>query len=197
MRFGNACSCSALFRDAWKRFSSRVRKGTFPHWRAGFSQAIAKGTLRESMESMPVNNALQLDLVLGLAKQRLGDGDLSPRLAECLNDFLAGIGHETLSFEKQCEAYAAAYKDFYEPFFLKFPGTLENLLLNMVFRSVFPFGIGIFAKQKAIEPARQYALLVTEFALIKGLLIGVAGSPQASVLSRRCGANGPVGNEAL
>ncbi len=151
-------------------------QGNFSALESGFSQAIAKGTLRESMESMPFNNALQLDLVLGLAKQRLGDVDLNPRLAQCLNDFLAGIGHETLSFEKQCEAYAAAYKDFYEPFFLKFPGTLENLLLNMVFRSVFPFGIGIFAKKKAIEPARQYALLVTEFALIKGLLIGVAAS---------------------
>jgi len=151
-------------------------QGNFSALETGFSQAIAKGTLRESMESMPVNNALQLSLVLGLAKQRLGDGNLNPRLAECLNDFLAGIGHETLSYEKQCEAYAAAYKDFYEPFFLKSPGTLENLLLNMVFRSVFPFGIGIFAKQKAIEPARQYALLVTEFALVKGLLIGVAGS---------------------
>ncbi len=151
-------------------------QGNFSALETGFSQAIATGTLRESMESMPVNNALQLDLVLGLAKQRLGDVDLNPRLAQCLNDFLAGIGHETLSFEKQCEAYAAAYKDSYEPFFLKFPGTLENLLLNMVFRSMFPFGIGIFAKKKAIEPARQYALLVTEFALIKGLLIGVAGS---------------------
>lgn len=151
-------------------------QGNFSALETGFSQAIAQGTLRESMESMPVNNALQLDLVLGLAKQRLGDGNLNPRLAECLNAFLAGIGHQTLSFEKQCEAYAAAYKDFYEPFFLKSPGALENLLLNMVLRSVFPFGIGIFARPKAIEPARQYALLVTEFALIKGLLIGVAGS---------------------
>src|SRR5580704_4363576 len=151
-------------------------QGNFSALETGFSQAIAKGTLRESMESMPANNALQLDLVLGLAKQRLGATDFSPRLADCLNDFLAGIGHESLSFEQQCEAYAAAYKDFYEPFFLKFPGTLENLLLNMVLRSVFPFGTGIFANPKAIEPARQYALLVMEFALIKGLLIGVAGS---------------------
>jgi lysine-N-methylase len=151
-------------------------QGNFSALETGFSQAIAKGALRESIESMPANNALQLDLVLSLAKQRLGAGNFSPRLAECLNDFLAGVGHETLSFEKQCEAYAAAYKDFYEPFFLKFPGALENLLLQMVFRSVFPFGTGIFANQKAIEPARQYALLATEFALIKGLLIGVAGS---------------------
>jgi lysine-N-methylase len=125
---------------------------------------------------MPANNALQLDLVMSLAKLRREAAGISPRLADCLSAFLAGIGHETLSFEKQCDAYAAAYKDFYEPFFLKFPGTLENLLLNMVLRSVFPFGIEIFANPKAIEPVRQYALLVTEFALIKGLLIGVAGS---------------------
>ena len=151
-------------------------QGNFSALETGFSQAITEGIPRESMESMPVNNALQLDLVVGLVKQRLEAGSVGPRLAECLNAFLEGIGHETLSFEKQCEAYAAAYKDFYEPFFLKFPGTLENLLLNMVFRAVFPFGAEIFAGQKAIQPARQYALLVTEFALIKGLLIGVAGS---------------------
>jgi lysine-N-methylase len=152
-------------------------QGNFSALETGFSQAIAQGTLRKSMESMPANNALQLDLVLCLAKLPLGAGnDVRPRLIECLNVFLAGIGHGTLSFEKQCEAYAAAYKDFYEPFFLKFPGTLENLLLNMVFRSAFPFGTGIFANQKTVEPARQYALLVTEFALIKGLLIGVAGA---------------------
>jgi lysine-N-methylase len=153
-------------------------QGNFSALETGFSQAIAQGTLRESIESMPVNNALQLGMVLGLARQRLGEGNLSPRLGAFLNDFLAGIGHNTLSFEKQCEAYAAAYKDFYEPFFLQSPGTLENLLLNMVLRSAFPFGIGISAKQEAIEPARQYALLVTEFALVKGLLIGVAGSRQ-------------------
>jgi lysine-N-methylase len=151
-------------------------KGNFSALETGFSQAIAQGSLRESMESMPANNALQLDLVLGLAKLRREAVAISPRLADCLGAFMAGIDHESLNFEKQCEAYAAAYKDFYEPFFLKYPGTLENLLLNMVFRSVFPFGIGIFADPKAIEPVRQYALLVTEFALIKGLLIGVAGS---------------------
>ena len=153
-------------------------QGDFSALETGFSRAIAKGTLGEAMESMPVNNALQLDLVLGLAKQGTEAANLSPRLAECWNTFMEGIGHETLSFEKQCEAYAAAYNDFYKPLFLQFPGTLENLLLNMVFRSAFPFGIGIFAKQKAIsiKPAQQYALLVTEFALIKGLLIGVAGS---------------------
>jgi len=150
--------------------------GSFSALQTGFSQAVATGTLRASIESIPVNNPLQLDLVLGLAKQRLESGNLSPRLAECWNTFLAGIGHETLSFEKQCEAYAAAAKDFYEPFFLRHPAMLENLLLNMVFRSMFPFGLEIFQKQTAIEPARQYALLVTEFALIKGLLIGIAGS---------------------
>ncbi len=151
-------------------------QGNFSAMETGFSQAIATGSLRESIESMPVNNGLQLDLVLGLAKLRLQAGNLSPRLAGCWNTFLAGIGYETLSFEKQCEAYAAACQDFYEPFFLKFPSVLENLLLNMVFRSAFPFGLGIFAKQKLLEPARQYALFVTEFALIKGLLIGVAGA---------------------
>ena len=60
-------------------------QGNFSAMETGFSQAIAQGALRESMASMPVNNALQLDMVLGLAKQRLGAADISPRLADCFN----------------------------------------------------------------------------------------------------------------
>jgi lysine-N-methylase len=126
---------------------------------------------------MPANIALQLNLVLSLAKLRFEDGNLGLRLTQCWDGFLAGTGHKSLTFELQCEAYAAACKDFYEPFFLKHPAVLENLLLHMVFRSIFPFGTGVLSRQP-VEPARQYALLVTEFALIKGLLIGIAGHRQ-------------------
>jgi hypothetical protein len=45
----------------------------------------------------------------------------------------------------------------------------------MIFRRVFPFGPQLFDRQVAPEPANQFAFLATDFALIKGLLIGVAG----------------------
>ncbi|MGA2571141.1 MAG: flagellin lysine-N-methylase [Terracidiphilus sp.] len=150
-------------------------KGNFSALESGFTQAIATGTLSASIDTIQANNALQLDLVLGLAKRKVDGGKLSPRLTESWNVFLEGIGGESLPFEKQCEAYAAAYTNFYAPFFLEHPFMLENFLLNKALLALFPFGPDVFSKQGAFEPARQYALLVTEFALIKGLLIGVAG----------------------
>ncbi len=150
-------------------------KGNFSGLETGFTQAIAMGSLRASIDTIAANNPLQLDLVLGLVKQKIRAGELRPRLASCWNAFLEGIGGENLPFDERSAAYAAGYRDFYAPFFDKHPHMLENLILNMVFRTQFPFGAELFTSKAAFEPVRQYALLITEFALIKGLLIGVAG----------------------
>jgi hypothetical protein len=74
----------------------------------------------------------------------------------------------------QKAAYASAYECFYAPFFLKHPHMLENLLINMIISRVFPFGASLFEPETMLEPARQFALLATEFAPTKGLLIGIA-----------------------
>lgn len=173
--------------ELWQRlfllgsFSRRLESlfnenGDYSRMEQGFTHAISVGSLRNSIETIPANNPLQLYMVTELAKLRSASGDLPTRLIEVLDDFMAGIGRDK-SFEEQCTAYALAYKNFYSPFFRQNPGVLENLIINTVFRRAFPFGEEMFSGRKIpIEPARQYALLVTEFALIKGLLIGVAGS---------------------
>ena len=173
--------------ELWQRlfllgsFSRRLEtvlaeNGDYSRMEQGFTSAIATGSLRSSIETLPANNPLQLHMVIELAKLRAVSGDLPLRLVEVLDDFLDGIGRDK-PFEEQCSSYTLAYQDFYSPFFRLHPSVLENLIINMLFRRAFPFGEGMFGgKQVAIEPARQYALLVTEFALMKGLLIGVAGS---------------------
>jgi lysine-N-methylase len=104
---------------------------------------------------------------------------VSPRFAECRSAFFEGIGHDgTVTLECQNAAYASAYERFYAPFFLKHPHMLENLLVNMIISRVFPFGPSLFEPETMLEPARQFALLATEFALIKGLLIGIASYHQ-------------------
>jgi hypothetical protein len=45
----------------------------------------------------------------------------------------------------------------------------------MAFRRLFPFGYKLFDRTATPEPAKEFALLATDFAVIKGLLIGVAG----------------------
>jgi lysine-N-methylase len=163
-----------------RRLEAVVRhevEGGFPALESGFSNAVANGSLRTSIETIPANNALQLDMVLQLI--RLPVSSVAPRFVECRSAFFAGIGHEgAVTWEDQNAAYAAAYQRFYDPFVLQHPHLLENLLVNMIVSRVVPFGPALFQPETMLEPARQYALLATEFALIKGLLIGIAGCHQ-------------------
>jgi len=152
-----------------------VERG-FPALLSDFSAAVASGSLRAKIETIPADLALQLTMVMELAKLGVKSVPCSPRLGETLNAFLQGIaqGNPT-TLEGQCVQYAAAYERFYAPFFLKHPHVLENLLINMIFRKLFPIGNRLFDLAAAPEPAKEFALLATEFALLKGLLIGVAG----------------------
>lgn len=155
-------------------------KGGFPAMLKGFSLAVAQGSLRAAIETLPADLALQLGMVLELVKLRSGQASLSPRLSECLNDFSKGIGYGTeTDLQKMSAEYGMAHEHYYAPFFAQHPYILENYLINMIFRRLFPFGPQMAEKhpgrRAAFEPAKEFALLAIDFALIKGLLIGVAG----------------------
>ena len=162
-----------------RRLEAVVRgeiKGGFPAMFKGFSGAVAKASLSTSIETIPADLALQLGMVLELMKLRASNGHLSPRLEESLNTFAEGIGYGRVTdLEKLSAEYAIAYERYYAPFILKHPYILENYLINMVFRKVFPFGVQLVDSAAAPQPAKDFALLAADFALIKGLLIGVAG----------------------
>ena len=147
----------------------------FPALLKDFSAAVALGSLRDSLAAIPADLALQLDMVMQLVRLRIGDGRIQPRLRETLNAFADGVGYpheETL--EGQSRQYALGYARHYAPFFGKKPHILENLLINMIFRGLFPLGKKLFDVEATPEPGKEFAMLATEFALIKGVLIGVA-----------------------
>lgn len=155
-------------------------KGGFPAMLKGFSAAVALGSLRASIETLPTDLALQLGMVLELVKLRSSKTILAPRLFECIDVFSKGIGYgPEATLQSMSAEYGAAYRLHFEPFFAKHPYILENYLINMIYRRLFPFGILMGEKQfertATFEPAKEFALLATDFALIKGLLVGVAG----------------------
>jgi lysine-N-methylase len=141
-----------------------------------FPAAVASGKLRGAMETIPADLALQLDMVLQLAGLCRDRAVVGPRFIECLEAFKSGIRATPDAAMKDLIAgYAAAHASHYAPFFDAHPYILENLLANTIFRRQFPFGLkdGKLAAEPAT--AREFALLATQFALLKGLLIGVAG----------------------
>lgn len=141
-----------------------------------FSRAVAARGLCSAMDSIPADLALQLEIVLRVLAHGVNSTALRPRLRQVLELFIEGIGHSrTGSIESQVSRYADAYRHFYAPFFQCRPRILENYLVNTVLRGTFPFGKALFVPGTEPEPAKEFAMLAIQFAMVKGLLIGVAG----------------------
>jgi lysine-N-methylase len=149
---------------------------TLPAFIRDFEAAIASGASLAAMDALPVESALQLDVVLRLAGMLLHRCNAQPRFTDCVQAFGSGIGNSaSATFESLTINYVRAHDRFYAPFFDRHPHILENYLINTVLRCQFPFGPAGMEPNATPSIIREYALLTGQFALMKGLLIGVAG----------------------
>ena len=170
-----------------RRLDALVRgevKRSFPDLLSGFSRAVAAGGLCASMETIPADLPLQLKIVILLIAQRINNVGISPKLRPVLSLFMEGVGHSRkASMDSQVARYANAYARFYDPFFRQHQHILENYLINAVLRELFPFGQKLFDPQAIPQPARAFTEIAIQFALVKGLLIGVAGARELEFCS--------------
>jgi len=150
-------------------------KRAFPALLKDFSAAVASGGLSAGIESIPADLPLQLSLLAELVKLGAAGNRVNPRLLECLSTFAEGVHLcQTQPGVEQIALYQAAYSRFYQPFFQRHPAILENLLLNRLFLSLFPLGRSMLDPGLEPEPEKEFLKLAIEFALVKGVLIGVA-----------------------
>ena len=141
-----------------------------------FKTIVATGSLRASMQMLPVDRAAQLDVVLRLAGLMLHRSNVTPRFAASIQAFTSGIGNGPgATLESLTGQYTVAYDTWFEPFFRQHPYILENYLINTIVRCQFPFGKEGMAVGAVPQMAREFAKLTAQFALTRGLLIGVAG----------------------
>lgn len=150
---------------------------TVPEFLVDFEASLVTGSLRPAMENLPVDHRAQLDVVLRLAGLMLHRSNVLPRFVACVQDFTAGIGNGPgATLESLTANYASAHDHSYAPFFERHPHILENYLVNTILRCRFPFGREGMLPASVPSMMREYAQLTAQFALIKGLLIGVAGA---------------------
>jgi len=143
---------------------------------ADFDAAVAGGTLRGAMEALPVDRNAQLDVVLRLAGLMLHKSNIRPRFVECVQAFTTGIGNGPgATLDSLGAHYARAHDRYFAPFFDRHPHILENYLINSIVQRRFPFGKGELGAGAEPLMVREFALLAAQFALMRGLLIGVAG----------------------
>jgi len=151
-------------------------KRSVPAFLADFEANVASGALRPAMETLPVDSAVQLDVVLRLAGLMLHKSNIRPRFVECVQAFTAGIGNGPgATLESLAAHYSFAHDRFYAPFMDRHPHIMENFLVNTILRRQFPFGKEGMRAGAQLEKAREFSLLAAQFALMRGLLIGVAG----------------------
>jgi lysine-N-methylase len=149
---------------------------TVPEFLADFKLTVATGSLRPAMERLPIDRTAQLDVVLRLAGLMLHKSNIRPRFVECIDAFTKGIGNGPGSTLASLSAhYAMAHDRYFAPFIDRHPYIMENLLVNIILRSQFPFGWEAIKAGTAPQMSREFALLSAQFALMRGLLIGVAG----------------------
>ncbi len=140
-----------------------------------YAEIVCSADLRPVMDGIPVRATAQVKMVVEVAfgYLRQHKSELS-RIHECLQDFLRGVGYQSdVGLESCTERYTQAFTNYYQPFMDRYPYLLENYLVNHIFRVVFPFGQD--ADRVFERPQREFLLMCVEFAVLKGLLIGMAG----------------------
>jgi hypothetical protein len=151
-------------------------KRSVPAFLADFEATVATGALRQAMETLPVDTEAQLDAVLRLAGMMLHRSNVTPRFAACVQAFTAGIGNGPgATLQSLTAQYTLAHDRHYAPFLIRYPHIMENYLINTISRCQFPFGREGLLPGARPSTIREFALLTAQFALMRGLLIGVAG----------------------
>lgn len=170
----------------------------FPGLFLDFTAAVSNGGLRANLEGVPADPGLYLELLLGMVNQRitpdagqclntervlrldttlpLGDDVQDMHDPETLHAFAQCIGEPPeVSREQQIANYARAGELYAEPFFREHPYFLENYLINQIFRNTFPLGMHLYDPSQPLDFAEAYSRLAIQFALVKGILTGIAG----------------------
>ena len=151
-------------------------KRSVPGFLADFKAAVESGSLRPAMETLHVDRSAQLDVVVRLSGLLLHHSNVRARFSASVHAFTTGIGNGSgATLESLTRQYTRAHDFWYEPFFRHYPHILENYLVNTIIRCLFPYGREGMEPGSVPQMTREFAKLTAQFALIRGLLIGVAG----------------------
>jgi len=143
---------------------------------AEIESSVASGSLRPALDQLPNATEAQLDLVLQLAGLMLQHSNLSARFLECVQAFTTGLGNSpTATLPDLAMGYETARERWFDPFLARHPQMLENWLVNAIIRHRFPFGWQSKEEHAPTTAVQEFDGLAANFALMRGMLIGVAG----------------------
>jgi len=147
----------------------------------GYRDAMDRRLFNESLCQLHPQPAAQLETVVELIVSRISSDFISLRFRECYQDFMRGLEWTPeSSMDDIGRRYTSAYWQYYAPFMSQHEYMLEHYLVNYAHGKLFPFGPqettqNLSAEKVGNTIGKQYMLLATNYAIIKTVLIGVAG----------------------
>jgi len=134
-----------------------------------YQNRLDNDIFRGVFDSIPPQITVQMELMKELTDERIFGGIRSKRFIECYSEFLQGIDYTAQTPKEDIGVrYLEAYDKYYKPFMDGNEHIMENYLVNYVFMKLFP----IHAEKHVFD---NYVMLVVHYAMIKMLLIGMAG----------------------
>lgn len=156
-----------LFLQKLESLSLTERKKQLVSLQEGFEARIGNKEFLNSLEQLPTNLSFQISMCKNLLAYRAEASINSQRYVECVSEMIKGLEiTDTVKNEVLIGNYQKAYKENYQPFIERHEYILENYLVNYIFKDLFPYDKGSFLD--------SFVMLVTNFALIKMHLIGMA-----------------------
>lgn len=126
--------------------------------------------LNAEFAKLAANQPFKLKTLGNLLRNTLADQE-NARFSECLADAVAALFGQADAGGAEggdiLGRYEAAYADYYRPYFQGREYIFENYLANEIFRQIFPL--------MNESPFRLYQELVCNYAIVKLLLVGMAG----------------------
>jgi lysine-N-methylase len=146
----------------------------------GYAEAIDHGLFNDLLSRCVAQTTRQLEIVLELIVCRITSDFTPRRFLECYEEFMHGIEWRPESAMAEIGIrYAEAHQQYYAPFMRQHEYVMERLLVNYVYKTLFPFGpqestqkLSIYRRDSSI-PA-QYILMAVHYAILKAILIGMS-----------------------
>ena len=138
-----------------------------------YKNNIANGLFDESLKNIPSLDEYQFKIIKEIADSRFMKGISSARYKECYIDFLLGLNiQDGAEQEVIFNTYKGIRKEYFDDFLSKNEHVLENYIVNLVFRNMFPmYSKSIF---------EDYVMLIVRYAYIKAIAIGMCGKHKES-----------------
>ncbi len=158
-----------LFCNKLTQLVSACEVHEIPKLIATYRNNLEQDIYRSELDTIPNELTIQMELMKELADERFLTNINNSRFLECFAEFLHGVQYTAEAKKEEIGArYAEAHNTYYQPFMAQHEYILENYLVNYVFKNLFP----VNGEKYILD---NYVLLIVHYAMIKMLLIGIAG----------------------